>query len=162
MTVTGAMILTQGGGVLPLDQRIADALMNYAILAAEQEGLPRKTWCRRYWKLKDYEAKEVLRGNASKALYERVLKARGPHCGWAVGIAVTGAVVGQELHEFFREQMREAALEAARAEEHERLAQTAYRRLAGNPPHHREDRKARAADGAVGAQATARVAGKRS
>lgn len=161
MTVTGAMILTQGGGVLPLDQRIADALMNYAILAAEQEGLPRKTWCRRYWKLKDYEAKEVLRGNASKALYERVLKARGPHCGWAVGIAVTGAVVGQELHEFFREQMRQAALEAERAEEHERLAQTAYRRLAGLPSPRGEDREARSPSGSLGSEAPARVAGKR-
>lgn len=161
MTVTGAMILTQGGGILPLDQRISDALMNYAILAAEREEMPRKTWCRRYWNLKDYEAKDLLKGNASKAIYERILKARGPHCGWAVGIAVTGAVVGQELHEFFREQMRQAALEAERAEEHERLAQTAYRRLAGDTSNHRKDRAPRATAGDVGAQAPARVAGKR-
>lgn len=130
MTVTGAMILTRRGTVLPLDQRIADALMQYAIEAADAAGIPRQTWCRRFWKLKDYEAKDVLKGNASKAIYERVLKMNGQHCGWFVGIAVTGAVVGQELHDFFREQMRLAAREAEEAKRDGELAEAAYRRLA--------------------------------
>lgn len=158
MTVTGAMIITRGGTVLPLDQRIADALMNYAIQAADAEGIPRQTWCRKRWGLKDYEAKDVLKGNASKAIYERVLKLSGPHCGWHVGIAVTGAVVGVELHDFFREQMRQAAREAERAQEHERLAQTAYRRLAGNTSDPGQDRGAGTPPGALGAEKARRVA----
>jgi hypothetical protein len=154
MQVTAEMIFTRGGGFLPLDQRIADALMTYAQHAADAEGMPRQTWCRKYWRLKDYEAKDVLKGNASKTIYERILKMRGAHCGWFVGLAVTGAVIGQPLHEFFREQNERAAREAANALEHERQARAAYRRLASFAADPRDDR-----DGGETAGETRRRAG---
>lgn len=157
MTVTADMIITRGGTVLPLDQRIADALMNYACEAADAEGMARQTWCRKRWGLKDYEAKDVLKGNASKSIYERILKLRGPHGGWHVGLSVTGAVVGQPVHEFFKEQMRLAAREAQHAQEHERLAEAAYRRLATDPAPAREDRQAGAAARAVGSAQARRL-----
>lgn len=130
MTVTMQMVSTLGGTNFPLDQRIADALMHYAQFAADSEGVPRQTWVRRNWDMADYEAKDVLKGKASKTLYERVLKLRGPHRGWHVGLVVTGAVVGQPIFEFFRDMNERAAREAAHALEHERQARAAYRNLA--------------------------------
>lgn len=165
MQVTAEMIFTRGGTVLPLDQRISDALMTYAQQAADAEGVPRLTWCKRYWKLPDHTAKDVLKGNASKAVYEGILKASGPHCGWPVGLAVTGAVIGQPLHEFFREMNERAAKEAAHALEHERAARTAYRRLGGFSDRHGPDgngsapaREAGHGAGEVGADQARRVA----
>jgi hypothetical protein len=159
MTVTGTMIITRGGTVLPLDQRRRDALMNYAVQAADAAGMPRQAWCRKVWKLKDYEAKDLLKGNASETVWERIIKMRGPHCGWEVALPVTAAVVGQDLHEFFREQMRAAAKEAEHAEHHERIAQAAYRRLAADPADLGPPRRTRQGAGKVGAEAPRRVAG---
>lgn len=158
MTVTGAMVLTRGGAVLALDQRISDALMNYAIQAAAAEEMAAQTWCRKRWKLADYEAKHVLRGNASKTVFERILKMRGPHCGWFVAIAVVGAVAGQELHEFLREQNTQAAKAAQEAHEHERLAAAAYRRLEGDPPVAGEVRRSWKGAREVGSSASRGVA----
>jgi len=158
MTVTGTMVLTRGGTVLALDQRIADALMNYAAQAADAEGVPRQAWCRRVWRLADYDAKHVLKGNASKAIYERILKLPGEHCGWHVGLAVTAAVVGQPIHDFFHDQMRQAAKDAENARQHEQLARAAYRALEGDPPAAGEDRRQGRGAGAVGSQAARGVA----
>lgn len=134
MTVTGTMIITRGGSVLPLDQRRRDALMNYAQQAADAAGVPRQTWVRNVWKLKDYEAKDLLKGNASETVWERILKRRGqPHCGWSVALPIMAAVIGEEVSDFFRDQMRQAAKEAALAEEDDRLAAIAWRRLASDP-----------------------------
>lgn len=132
MQVTVEMVSTLGGTSFPLDQRIADALMNYAQQAADADGVPRQTWVRRFWKMADYEAKDILKGKASKAHYERILKLKGPHCGWHAGLVVTGAVIGQPIYEFFRETNERAAREASHALEHERLARAAYRRLAAH------------------------------
>ena len=161
MTVTGTMVLTRGGTVLALDQRIADALMNYAAQAADAEGVPRQAWCRRVWKLADYDAKHVLKGNASKAIYERILKLRGEHCGWHVGLTVTAAVVGQPIHDFFQEQMRLAAREAEEARRDGELAEAAYRRMARPAADPGPDRTPRAASGTVGAEAARGVGGGR-
>jgi hypothetical protein len=152
MTVTGTMII-------PLDQRRRDALMNYAVQAADGAGVPRQSWCRKVWKLKDYEAKDLLKGNASETVWERIMKMRGPHCGWAVALPVTAAVVGQDLHEFFREQMRLAAKDAEHAKEHERIAEAAYRRLADDIAGPGEDRRTWSRTGEVGARPTRRVGG---
>jgi hypothetical protein len=166
MTVTGTMIITRGGSILPLDQRRRDALMIYAQQAADMAGVPRQAWCRRVWKLKDYEAKDLLKGNASETVWERIMKMRGPHCGWAVALPVVAAVVGQDLHDFFRDQMRHAAREAEDALEDERLATAAWRRLAGDLDRPGDDRggstSARQTGrgaGAVGAEGTRRVDG---
>lgn len=159
MTITAESLMTLGGTILALDQRIADALADYARQAAADEGLPAQTWCRKRWACSDYEAKNVLKGLASKATYERILKMRGSHRGWFVGLAVTGAVVGQPIHEFLREQTRLAAKAAEHAEEHERLAQAAYRRLADHAAHPRESGRSWRRSGALGAEAPRRVAG---
>jgi hypothetical protein len=158
MTVTAEMIFTRGGTFLPLDQRISDALMTYAQQAADAEGVPRLTWVKRFWKLADHTAKDVLKGNASKAVYEGILKANGPHCGWPVALAVTGAVIGQPLHEFLRAQNERAAREAAVALEDERLAREAYRRLEADASGHGEDRRTWARAREVGAEAPRRMA----
>lgn len=134
MTVTGTMIITRGGGNLPLDQRRRDALMTYAQQAADAAGVARQTWVRRTWGLKDYEAKDLLKGNASEVVWERILKHRGPHGGWTVALPVLAAVIGYEVSDFFREQIRLAAREAEDALEHEQLARAAYRALESDPP----------------------------
>jgi hypothetical protein len=164
MTVTGTMIITRGGGNLPLDQRRRDALMTYAQQAADLAGVPRQTWVRQAWKLKDYEAKDLLKGNASETVWERILKGRGPHSGWAVALPVLGAVIGVEISEFFRDQMRQAAKDAARAEEQERLASTAWKRLGDRSDLPRAGRETAEADrqtgrgpGALGAEAAGSV-----
>lgn len=159
MTVTYEMVSTLRGTIFPLDQRIADALMNYACQAADAAGTPRQTWVRKTWKMADYEAKDILKGRASKTHYERILKLRGPHCGWHVGLVVTGAVVGQPIYEFFREMNESAAREAVEAQQHERQAREAYRRLASDSAATGEDRRTWRRAGAMGAEAPRRVAG---
>lgn len=152
------MILTRGGTNLPLDPRISDALMTYAIQAADAEGIPRQTWIRNRWGLKDYQAKDILKGNATKTLFEQILKRRGPHCGWFVGIAVIGAVAGEELHEFLREQNRMAAKAAELAHEHEQLAKVAYRHLETGAAGAGASRRSWQGAGEVGARQAGRVA----
>jgi hypothetical protein len=158
MHVTVEMVSTLGGTNFPLDQRIADALAHYAAQAADAAGMPRQTWVRRVWNMADYEAKDILRGNASKAHYERILKLKGEHRGWFVGLVVTGAVIGQPIHEFFREQTRLAAKEAEQAKHHEQLATAAWGRLAAA---HRDSRAVPAEDrtstGTLRAQKARRV-----
>lgn len=158
MTVTAEMIITRRGTVLPLDQRRRDALMNYAQQAADDAGVPRQSWARKTWDLRDYEAKDLLKGNSSEQVWERILKLRGPHCGYHVALPVMAAVIGHPVHEFFREQTRQAAREAERAEQHERLAATAYRTLAGGTAGAGLDRQARAAAGGLVPESPGRLA----
>lgn len=159
MTVTFDMVSTLGGTNFPLDQRIADALMHYACHAADAAGLPRQTWVRKIWKMADYEAKDILKGKASKAHYERILKLKGTDCGWFVGLVVTGAVVGQPIYEFFREMNESAAREAVEAQKHERQAREAYRRLAADAATARQDRRSWARAGEVGTNQARHVVG---
>ena len=159
MHVTVEMVSTLGGTNLPLDQRIADALMIYAQQAADAAGVPRQTWVRKTWKMADYEAKDLLKGRASKTHYERILKLKGQHCGWHVGIVVTGAVIGQPIFEFFREMNAQAVREAADALEHERNARAAYRALEADAALPGEDRRSWSRPGEVGAAKARRLAG---
>lgn len=91
--------------------------MTYAQQAADAAGMPRQTWCRKVWKLQDYEAKDLLKGNASEVVWERILKLKGEHCGWHVALPVLAAVIGTPVHAFFQDQMKQAAKAAAHAEE---------------------------------------------
>lgn len=123
MTLVADMIITRRGTVLPLDQRRRDALANYAELAAEDSGKPLQAWVRETWGLKDYEAKDLIRGNASEAVWERILKRRGPHCGWVVAIPIIGAVIGQDLADHFANEKAQVAHErAAKQAEETRIA----------------------------------------
>jgi lipopolysaccharide biosynthesis protein len=160
MTMTADMIITRQGTVLPLDQRRRDALMTYAQGAADAAGMPRQTWCRKVWKLQDYEAKDLLRGNASEVVWERILKLKGEHCGWHVALPVLGAVIGTPVHAFFQDQMKQAAKAAEHAQRHEQLAAAAYRTLEGRSVDPREDWASRATAGTVRPEASRRLAGR--
>lgn len=158
MTVTADMIFTREGTILPLNQRRREALMSYAQLAADDAGIPRQTWVRRTWGLKDYEAKDLLKANASETVWERILMLRGPHCGWEVALPVLAAVIGLPVSDFFRDQMKQAAKAAERAQQHEQLAQAAYRTLADRSFDPRQDRGQGPGAGAVGSDKAGRVA----
>ena len=71
MTVTAMDISSLRGTNFPLDSRRRDALATYARLSAEDAGIAPQAWVRKAWDFKDYEAKELLRGNASEAMWER-------------------------------------------------------------------------------------------
>lgn len=137
MTVTAMDITSLRGRILPLDSRIRDALATYARLAAEDEGLAPQAWCRKTWGLKDYAAKALLKGDASDAMWERICKSNHPrHGSWHVILPVMGAVVGQSISDFFREQARKAADENKQFEHHATLADAAWSRRsvgAGGP-----------------------------
>lgn len=127
------MIITRGGASLPLDQRRRDALANYAEQCAEQEGIPKQTWVVRNWKLKDYEAKDLLKGNASEAIWERIIKAGGPHGGWRIVIPVMGAVVGMALEDFIQAERKALENEAQQREREARELATIEATLFGRP-----------------------------
>lgn len=107
MTVTADMIITRGGTVLPLDQRRRDALAEYAEIEARAVGQAAQRWVRQTWDLKDYEAKDLLKGNASEPVWERILKHRNG--GWAVALPIMGAVIGHGVEDFLLEQRKRHA-----------------------------------------------------
>lgn len=119
MTVTADGIMTRRGSEFALDRRRRDALAAYAENAAEEAGRPPQAWVRETWGLKDYEAKHLLRGNASEVVFERLLKRRGPHLGWRLALPILGAVIGEDIAEHFASELREVADERARAEARE-------------------------------------------
>lgn len=98
MAVTMNEINTLRGTALGLDSRRRDALATFARLSAEDDGIPAQTWVRTRWGLKDYEAKALLRGDATEPVWERILKS--PNGGWTVAIPVMGAVIGHGLGDF--------------------------------------------------------------
>jgi hypothetical protein len=158
MQVTAMQITSLRGTNLDLDSRRRDALATYARYAAEDAGMAPQAWVRRTWGFEAYQAKALLRGDASEPMWETILKTKGPHGGWSVALPIMGAVIGCPVHEFFREQTRLAALEAQRAQDHERLAAEAYRRLEGGPADPGSPRKAGADAGGLGAQEAGRLA----
>ena len=117
MQVTAEMIITRRGTVLPLDQRRRDALANYAELQAREAGLPAQRWVRERWGLKDYEAKDLLKGNASEVIWERILKHQNG--GWPVLLPVMGAVIGHGVEEFITQEQERLRRERAAYEERE-------------------------------------------
>ena len=159
MTTTTADLMTFGGQGLPFAQDLREALANFA----------RRTWptntsghMAKAWGISKDTAKNVLKGHASDATVTKIIRAGG----WSVALPVIGAVIGQPVETFFREQIKKAAREAERAVEHEQLAAAAYRSLAArsaNPGPDRDAaasaREARSFTGKVGLEAPRRVAG---
>lgn len=150
MTLTADGLMSLDGQMLPFSRDLREALAIYArrswplntsVHAAKAWGVPKST------------AANLLKGHASDATVTRIIRAGG----WALALPVIGAVIGEPVHAFFRDQMRQAAKDAERAHEHEQLAAAAYRRLESDPtppgPTGREGRSF----GAVGAQAARRV-----
>lgn len=123
MTLAGSMIMTRRGASLALDRRRRDALATYAELAAQDAGKPVQTWVRETWGLKDYEAKHLIKGDASEVVWERLLKQRGPHKGWCLALPIMGAVIGEDIADHFANEKAQVAHErAAYAAEEARLA----------------------------------------
>lgn len=120
MTLTAQMILTDFGTKLPLDQRRKDALAAYA-QAKHQKTQTRRgaqAWCEEHWGLRPYEAKDLLKGNASEAVWERIVK--HPNGGWAVVIPIMGAVIGLSLEDYIEQKAREAERERIEWQSRER------------------------------------------
>jgi hypothetical protein len=151
MSLTADGIMSLDGQILPFSRDLREALAIYA----------RRTWpvntsghAAKAWGVPKSTAANLLKGHASDATVTKIIRAGG----WALALPVIGAVIGEPVHTFFREQMRQAAKEADRARQHEELAQAAYRRLAADPPGAREGgRKGRGA-GAVGSAEAGRLA----
>lgn len=123
MQVTAEMILSDFGAILPLDQRRRDALAAYT-RAAAGDARSKTLWAQRTWDLKDYEAKDLLKGNASESVWERILKHRNG--GWRVALPVLGAVIGESFDDFISSERQRLANEHARiASENARLASLA-------------------------------------
>jgi hypothetical protein len=146
MTLTAAGIMNLDGQMLPFSRDLREALAIYArrtwplntsVHAAKAWGIPKST------------AANLLKGHASDATVTRIIRSGG----WALALPVIGAVIGEPVHSFFREQMRQAAKDAERAEEHQRLASAAYRRLAYDPAGPGQDRRQGRGAGAMGADA---------
>lgn len=150
MSLTADGIMSLDGQLLPFSRDLREALGLYA----------RRTWplntsvhAARAWGIPKTTAANLLKGHASDATVTRVIRAGG----WALALPVIGAVIGEPVHEFFREQMRQAAKDAERAQQHEHLAQAAYRRLEDDAASARQDRQARRGAGAVGAEKARRL-----
>lgn len=104
MTVTALDISSLRGTNFVLDSRLGDALATYARYSAEDAGVAPQAWVRRTWGFAAYEAKAILRGDASKAMLERILKHKNG--GWTVALPVLGSVIGVEFDDFLAAQRR--------------------------------------------------------
>lgn len=165
MTVTVMEILGSGGEkhpILPLDLEWDTAL---AVYCERRWPVGRRKAVEKEWGLSVDDARAVVEGKASKRIISMIWKhKRG---GWAVALPVMGAVIGQPIDAFFRQQNLNAAREASRALEHERAARAAYRRLASHSDNDRDDRdgapparETRSFTRTVGAPKARRVAGR--
>jgi hypothetical protein len=150
MTLTADTIMDLDGQLLPFSRDLREALAIYA----------RRTWpvntsghAAKAWGIPKTTAANLLKGHASDATVTKIIRAGG----WALALPVIGAVIGEPVHSFFREQMKQAAIQAERAKQHEELAQAAYRRLAGGPADPSEDRGARRGSRTLGAETARRV-----
>lgn len=150
MSLTVDTVMTLDGQLLPFSRDLREALAIYArrtwplhtsVHAAKAWGIPKST------------AANLLKGHASDATVTKIIRAGG----WALALPVIGAVIGEPVHVFFREQMRQAAKDAEHARLHEELAEAAYRRLADDAAHPREDRREGRSFGTVGAQKARRL-----
>jgi hypothetical protein len=152
MTMTADGIMTLDGQMLPFSRDLREALAIYA----------RRTWpvntsghAAKAWGIPKSTAANLLKGHASDATVTKIIRAGG----WELALPVIGAVIGEPVHAFFQSQMKLAAKEAAVAQEHERIAQAAYRRLADGPAAAGEDRRSWPSAGEVGARSARGVAG---
>jgi predicted secreted protein len=137
---------------LGLDRATRDAMATYS-----RTEWPTNTakHAAREWDLSLDEARGVVAGRASQATIDKVFKHQNG--GWRVVLPVLGSVIGHGVDAFFRQQMIQAAKAAAHAEEHERLAQAAYRRLEARPADPREDRGQGSGARAVGSEEARRL-----
>lgn len=151
MTVTYMEVHGSFGEKSPLFRldRTRDGLASYC---EARWPVGRRKSVAKEWGLSADEARSVCEGSASQATLDKVW--RHDRGGWTVLLPVMGAVIGQPISEFFREQIKQAAREAQRAEEHEQLAKAAYRRLAMGA-----DRSGLHRDHASSARETGRGAG---
>lgn len=145
MTMTADGIMSLDGQMLPFSRDLREALAIYA----------RRTWplntsvhAAKAWGVPKTTAANVLKGHASDATVTKIIRAGG----WALALPVIGAVIGEPVHVFFRDQMRQAAKDAEHARHHEELAEAAYRRLARDAADPSTDRRARAGAGTVGSE----------
>lgn len=150
MTLTADSIMNLDGHLLPFARDLREALAVYA----------RRTWpvntsghAAKAWGLPKATAANLLKGHASDATVTKIIRSGG----WGLALPVIGAVIGEPVHAFFREQMRLAAKEADLAREHEQLAEAAYRRLADRPSSAGQDRRTWAGAGTVGSEKTRRM-----
>jgi hypothetical protein len=151
MTFTASEIMDFDGQLLPFSRDLREALgvyarrrwkLNTSVHASKAWGIPKST------------VANLLKGHASDATVTKIIRAGG----WELALPVIGAVIGEPVHAFFREQMRLAAKEAERAQHHEHLAETAYRRLARDAAVARQDRGQGGRAGAMGSEAPGRLA----
>jgi hypothetical protein len=157
MQVTAMEILGSGGlnrPMMPLDVELDTA---FALYCEKRWPVGRRKAVEREWGLSVDEARAVVEAKASKRIISKILK--HPRGGWAVVLPVLGAVIGEPIDAFFRDQMKQAAREARQAHEHEQLAQAAYRRLESPAAAPSEDRRTWSAPGEMGAATPRRVAG---
>jgi hypothetical protein len=160
MTVTWMDVDGSFGEKFPLLRldRTRDGLASYC---EARWPVGRRKSVAKEWGLSADEARSLCEGSASQATLDKVW--RHPRGGWTVLLPVMGAVIGQPIHEFFREQMKQAAKAQEHAEHHERLAKAAYRRLADDLDPSGDDRNraapSRRSFGALGAQAARRLGG---
>lgn len=152
-----------GRPILPLIRATRDALAAYVAIKAPTG---RRKWAQAEWDLSADEARAVVEGNPGPQTVDKIWK--HPRGGWAVLLPVMGAVIGQPVSDFFRQQMREAADAHTRAAEHERLARAAHERLANRLPEldgpggesAAPARKAREVAGGMGPEAARRLGGR--
>lgn len=126
MDVTAEMILTEFGVVLPLDRSRRDALALYARKAAG-DAKSKQLWVEKTWDLKAYEAKDLLKGNCSEAVWERILKHKNG--GWRVLLPIMGSVIGHTLEDFLHRELEDIANERRELEARETRLRGGYARL---------------------------------
>jgi hypothetical protein len=151
MSLTADTIMHLDGQLLPFSRDLREALAIYA----------RRTWptntsghAAKAWGIPKSTAANLLKGHASDATVTKIIRAGG----WALALPVIGAVIGEPVHVFFRDQMRQAAKDAERARHHEELAQAAYRRLSDPSADPGEGRREGGRAGALGPETSRRVA----
>lgn len=134
MTFTADAIMHLDGQILPFSRDLRDALATYA----------RRTWplntsvhAAKAWGLSKTTAANLLKGHASDATVTKIIRAGG----WGLVLPVLTAVLGEPVQAFFEDQMKQAAVQAEKAQRHEVLARAAYGRLANNSADPRKDRR---------------------
>lgn len=156
MTVTAMSILRSDGEKRPTLELDVEWETGLAIYCRDRWPTGRRKAIEREWGLSVDDARSVVEGKASKRIISKIWK--HPRGGWSVALPVMGAVIGQPIDAFFRNQMQQAAKAAEHARHHEELAQAAYRRLEARPPSPGEDRGPGRGSGAVGAEKARRLA----
>lgn len=161
MTITADTIMSFDGQILPFSRDLREAL---GVYARRKWPLNTSGHVAKAWGIPKSTAANLMKGIASDATVTAILRAGG----WELALPVIGAVIGHPVDQFFRAQMKSAAREAQRAEQHEQLAAAAYRHLASDPARDRDagDRAATAREtrrgaGAVGAEEARRVGDQR-